>query len=163
MLPCDHQETERHGAVSLARFVGAVASGLRAAQSLGMTSPAPADLVAARRNLDQRAERRQARLDERWEAARRDAQKIVDMLIADFQPRRIYQWGSLLDRRRFLEISDIDLALEGITSPAMFFALLDAAERLTSFAVDIVQLEKIHPLHAQSIRAKGKLLPERPG
>ncbi len=62
--------------------------------------------------------------------------------------------------RHFTELSDIDIALEGITAPEDFFALLGDAKELTSFPLDIVQLEKIHPLHAQSIRKRGKLIYE---
>lgn len=43
-----------------------------------------------------------------WE----DFDKIVDMLINEYNPKRIYQWGSLLEEKHFSKISDIDIAEE---------------------------------------------------
>ena len=37
-----------------------------------------------------------------------------------------------------------------------YFHLLKKAEELTRFPLDIVQLEKIHPLHREMILKKGK-------
>jgi len=37
------------------------------------------------------------------------------MIVREYKPLRIYQWGSLLEDRHFSEISDIDIAVEGIT------------------------------------------------
>lgn len=36
-----------------------------------------------------------------------DAERIVSRIIQDFNPVRIYRWGSLLDRSRFRSYSDI--------------------------------------------------------
>ena len=83
------------------------------------------------------------------------------MIIRKYQPEKIYQWGSLLNEKNFTERSDIDIALEGITNPADFFALLGNADELTAFPVDIIQLEKIHPLNAESIKKNGRLVYER--
>ncbi len=44
------------------------------------------------------------------------------------------------DGRHFTERSDIDIALEGITEAATFFAILAEAERLTRFPMDIDRL-----------------------
>ena len=64
------------------------------------------DLDQVRAFLADRARRRRARVDERYAQATRDAQAIVSEIAARVNPRRIYQWGSLLDRRRFSEISE---------------------------------------------------------
>ena len=87
-----------------------------------------------------------------------DFQRIIEMIVKKYGPTRIYQWGSLLDKTRFREYSDIDIAVEGITDAAAFFALIDEADRMTDFPIDIVMLESIHPLHAASIRTKGKCI-----
>ena len=76
-------------------------------------------------------------------------------------PPASYQWGSLLDGEHFDERSDIDIALEGVTDAAAFFALLADAENLTTFSLDIVQLETIHQEFAKSIRARGRVVYER--
>ena len=97
----------------------------------------------------------------RWEVASADAASIIAQIAARHSPTRIWQWGSILRPERFTEISDIDIALEGITDPAEFFAILGEAEALTSFPLDIVQLEFIEPEYANIIRRKGKISYER--
>jgi hypothetical protein len=41
-----------------------------------------------------------------------------------YEPRRIYKWGPLLDRRAFSAMSDIYIVIEGISEPAGLFALM---------------------------------------
>jgi predicted nucleotidyltransferase len=120
------------------------------------------DIQAARDSLAERRRMRRESLDRRWQRAQRDVTAIIDMLIRGFQPQRIYQWGSLLDRRRFSEISDIDIAVEGAGSAERFFAMYAAAEALTDLPLDLVEIEKLRPVHAASIRQKGGLAYERP-
>ena len=44
-------------------------------------------------------------------------------IVERFAPSRVWQWGSLLDRYSFSEISDIDIAIEGLDGgPAAWFA-----------------------------------------
>ena len=86
---------------------------------------------------------------------------IFRMIRQKYNPKKIYQWGSLLDRAKFQEISDIDIAVEGLLSVEDLFALLGDAEKLSDFPLDIVELERIHPLRAKSIRERGRLVYER--
>lgn len=90
-----------------------------------------------------------------------DAQAIIEMIVQSFSPRRIYQWGSLLRPGGFKPYSDIDIAVEGVVDAERFFAMLGQAQSLTAFPVDIVQLEKIAPEHAEDIRQYGRLVYER--
>lgn len=116
--------------------------------------------VARQRLLDREQEtlRRNARLQKQAVA---DAKSIISMITGQFQPRRVYQWGSLLRPGGFKPYSDIDIALEGVTDAERFFALLGEAQNLTRFPLDIVQLEKIAPEYAADIRQHGKLIYER--
>lgn len=118
------------------------------------------DLAAVRKFLADKEVRRQKILDKRFQQATDDCAQIVKKIIDDYAPRRIWQWGSLLDRRRFSEISDIDLALEGLSGPEEFFKIIGDAMELTNFPVDIVELEKIEPENADYIRETGKLIYE---
>jgi predicted nucleotidyltransferase len=102
---------------------------------------------------------RNAHLERR---AREDVRRLVQMIIQEFQPKRIYQWGSLTRQGTFREFSDIDLAVEGVTEPELFFKMLGRCMELTDFPVDLVQLECIEPLHADEIRTRGRLLWENP-
>lgn len=108
--------------------------------------------------FDEKARKRAELLDKRFEEARRDFDSIVAMIIRDYRPTRVWQWGSLLDRDRFSEISDIDIAVEGIDSPPKFFDMYGKALELTSFPLDLVDIDTIDVLHADSIRRKGRLV-----
>jgi len=118
----------------------------------------PVDIRAARRNLERRWEKKRAGLDIKFEQASRDAAAIMEMIIGKYRPRRIYQWGSLLDKEKFGEHSDIDIAVEGITGAERFFALLGDAGDMTGFPLDIVQMEKIEPEFADIIRMKARVV-----
>ena len=119
------------------------------------------DLARVRAYLAAREQRRRARIDERYARATRDARAIVSEIAAQVNPRRIYQWGSLLDRQRFSEISDLDIAVEGLNGPAEFFEVLGIAMNATSLPVDVVELEKVPADVADRIRTRGALVHER--
>jgi len=104
----------------------------------------------------QRAENRRL-----FEKAWQDFDRIVELIIENYNPMRIYQWGSLLTQRHFCGISDIDIAVEDIGSAEQYFRMIGESAELTSFPLDIVELEKIDPVHAESIRTKGRLVYER--
>ena len=120
------------------------------------------DLDAVRAFLDKKDERRRALLDERFDAAHADFDSIVARILERHSPRRIYQWGSLLDRAKFTEISDIDVAVEGLEGPEAYFALLGDVMNMSNFPLDIVELEKVGPGNARYIRENGRLVYERP-
>ena len=111
--------------------------------------------------LRRRSARRKALLEAGLAEARRDFDVIVAHLIREYRPLRIYQWGSLLHPEHFSEISDIDVAVEGLSDPLAGLRAAAEAERLTDFPVDLVELERIHPAHAESIRREGRLVYER--
>ena len=99
--------------------------------------------------------------DERFAQATRDARAIVSEIVTQVNPRRIYQWGSLLDRKRFSEISDVDIAVEGLNGPAEFFQVLGIAMNGTALPVDVVELERVPADVAERIRERGALVHER--
>ena len=108
---------------------------------------------------------KQRRLEEerhvRFERAWHDFNKIIAMLINKYNPKRIYQWGSLLNEKHFSEISDIDIAVEGIKSAEEYFAMLGDAMQLTDISLDLIEIEKIEPIYAKGIREKGRIVYER--
>ncbi|MCY4222766.1 MAG: hypothetical protein OXC25_09340 [Thiotrichales bacterium] len=119
------------------------------------------DLDQVRMFLADREQRRRAQVDERYAQATRDMRAIVSEVAEQVNPRRIYQWGSLLDRRRFSEISDLDIAVEGLNGPAEFFQVLGIAMNGTTLPVDVVELEKVPADVAERIRTRGALVHER--
>ena len=119
------------------------------------------DYAAARNALQQKKSKREALNTQQWKQANREADAIIKMLIEKYNPKRIYQWGSLLNRKTFSEMSDIDIAVEGVETPETFFAMFGDADNMATRSLDLVEIEKIEPVHAESIRQKGKLRYER--
>ena len=117
----------------------------------------------ARMRLQARYYKKQAAIKALHEQATKDCESILLMIIRMFEPLRVYQWGSLLRPAQFREYSDIDLAVEGITSPQAYFDMLEEAQAMTRFPVDLVQMEKILPEFADSIRQYGRIVYERKG
>jgi predicted nucleotidyltransferase len=120
------------------------------------------DYAAAARRLRARAAARETELAERLEQARQEARAIVEMIMRQYRPRRVWQWGSLVHGRGFSEASDIDIAVEGVAEPQRFSAMFAEAEKLATFPLDLVPLESIDALHAESIRRKGRLVYDGP-
>ena len=118
------------------------------------------ELHTMRKNLQTRFRKREEQRTVLLNRARDNFEQIVKMIIEKYHPKRIYQWGSLIHGSHFTERSDIDIAIEGITSARQFFAILGEAESLTNFPIDLVQMESVHTLHAESIRKKGKIVYE---
>ena len=111
--------------------------------------------------LNRKHQARNRELHKHFETAWKDFEIITEMIKNKYNPNRIYQWGSLLDENKFSEISDIDIAVEGIKSSEDFFALYGEATEMTEFQLDIVEMEKIIPEHADSIKQNGKIIYER--
>jgi predicted nucleotidyltransferase len=125
------------------------------------TGPCRFDIDAAARKLrDRRVKRRRDLLRLHGEA-QQDATAIIDMIKRRFNPRRIYQWGSLLDPGTFDENSDIDIAVQGIESVQAFSDLLGAAMKMTRFPLDIVDFDTIDDLSRASILNLGMIVHER--
>jgi predicted nucleotidyltransferase len=119
------------------------------------------DMEKAKAFVRNKEQKRQAALRQRLLQAQADFDAIAAMIIQRYHPRRIYQWGSLLHAEFFSEISDIDLAVEGIQSVQDLFDLLGDAMQLTRFPLDIVQLETIAPEFRWQIVNTGKVIYER--
>jgi len=119
------------------------------------------DIRQAKRFQQEKADRRHRLLDERHGRAVADFDRIVALIAERYVVQRIWQWGSLLDRSRFTEMSDIDIALEGVAGPREFFGILGLAMEQTALPVDVIELERVAPEVANRIRATGRLVHER--
>ncbi len=119
------------------------------------------DIEKVRDFLKEKEQRRKEYLRERYKKAQTEFRGIVTLIIESYNPKRIYQWGSLLRPEQFSEISDIDMAVEGIDSYETFSRMYGEAEKLSSFPLDLIEIDKIHPLQADSIRERGKVVYER--
>ena len=116
------------------------------------------DSAAAARRIAARQARRRQALHARSRSAQRDAARIIAAIAAECRPRRIYQWGSLVHTERFTDISDIDIAVEGMSCNEHVFAAMHArAERMTDLPVDLVVMERLEPGRADLIRRFGSV------
>ena len=120
------------------------------------SSPAAFDYAAARANLARRARRETAANRRLWRQAERDAKAIVAVIAERYCPTAIFQWGSVLHPERFRDYSDIDVAVAGVPDAETYFKMLGDAMTLTKFPLDLVDLDKIAPEHADSIRRHGR-------
>jgi hypothetical protein len=116
------------------------------------------NLEKAREFLRNKKKHKQALIDRRFQKARNDFERITAMIWKTYKPRAIYQWGSLLNLDRFSGISDIDIALTGDIPAEAFFEMYGKAMEMTDLPLDIIELDKIHPLHAMSIRERGRMV-----
>ena len=80
-----------------------------------------------------------------WKNAHADAEKIIHWIASHYHYNKIYQWGSVLHKEAFRDYSDIDIAIEGLQTPGDIFQIIDYAVNMTTFPVDIVELDKINP------------------
>ncbi len=114
------------------------------------------DSAAAARWIAARQARRVEALRRRLRSAQRDAARIIAAIAAEYRPQRIYQWGSLVHTERFTEISDIDIAVEGIGCDEHLLATIRSrADAMTDLHVDLVVMERLDPGRANLIRRFG--------
>ena len=114
---------------------------------------------AAARIREQDRERERAR-GRRYEQAQRDLERALEIVRTYPQVRRVRVWGSLLRPDRFTELSDVDICIEGVSSPEVWSSierdLLDAV----SLPLDLVRWETLMQPHRESIVARGKVVYE---
>lgn len=116
------------------------------------------DSAAAARWVARRREGRRERLRRRLQTAQRDTGRIISAIAAEYGPRRIYQWGSLVHTERFSEISDIDIAIEGMDCDEQALASIRSqAELMTDLPVDLVVMERLEQGRANLIRRFGRV------
>ena len=121
----------------------------------------PCDIEEARENLKKRRAKAAAEREKLFVRATADCEAIIGLITDRFNPKRVYQWGSLLHKELFTDYSDIDIALEGMGSIEDVMELERIAESMTEFPLHIVEMEKINPAHAEIIKSKGRVVYER--
>ncbi len=122
----------------------------------------PEQIDQTRAFLQEKQSSRKRALDKGYGRAVDDFNRMAAFVIEKYNPLRIWQWGSLLNRKRFSEISDIDMALEGLRSIDEYMAILTELTAMTVFPVDVVEMERIGIENANHIRKFGRMVYERP-
>lgn len=122
------------------------------------------DIQAAARAERLRRSKRRAHREALLERARADAARLITAIADGHHPLRIWQWGSLVHTARFSEISDIDIAVEGLEGgERALSSIRDMADSMTTFHVDLVEIEELDPGRADLIRRFGRVAWERSG
>ena len=119
------------------------------------------DIQAARENWRKRVDERDRQRRKLWEKAKAEADHAVALIIERYKPRRVIQWGSVLRPERFTEISDIDIAVEGVTDPATWSQLERDVLAIVSFPLHLIPFEHVIPVHQQDILSRGRVVYER--
>lgn len=121
----------------------------------------PFDIEAAREHFRKRISEKAERRRELWLKAKVEAEQAVQLLIDRYKPSRIIQWGSVLKPEYFTEASDIDIAVEGIDDVEVWSDIERDLISITSFPLDLVRFDRLHPEHQSQILASGKVVYER--
>lgn len=119
------------------------------------------DIAAAAKTFNAREKQAAEHRKRLHRKACADSARIVDMAIRDYRPRRILQWGSLLDPEDFDENSNIDIAVEGLADARAYLDLLGKAIGMTEFPIDLVEWEKLDQDSRESILCRAKVIYER--
>jgi len=91
------------------------------------------------------------------EAAGREAQRLSQMLAAEFGARRVYLFGSFAWGPETHPDSDLDLAVEGLPRGQLVFAHARLSS-VSRYAVDLVLLERLPELLRNRIVKSGILV-----
>jgi predicted nucleotidyltransferase len=119
------------------------------------------DMKAARQFQKEKEDRRIKQNRILFDQASKEAKLVINHILTHYNISKIYQWGSLLNIEKFDENSDVDIAIEGLESVSEYFKICSDVNNLCSFPVDLIEMEKIDPIHRDSIFQKGKLVYEK--
>lgn len=99
-------------------------------------------------------------LRKRAQSAREAAEVCARLLVERYGARRVYLFGSLLDRKRFHQLSDVDLAVEGLGPGRLYWrALAEVWEHLPrGIELNLIPLEESRPELVARILKEGELL-----
>jgi predicted nucleotidyltransferase len=106
------------------------------------------------RHLVTRAEQRLSRNRERTEHARQAAQVAAELLVGQFGARAVYLFGSLASGHAH-ELSDIDLAVEGVADESVPLARVRLEEMTSPIPIDVVPWEGLPESFRARILARG--------
>lgn len=101
----------------------------------------PSELAECRENLKRQWENRRIDkelLQQAWEAAHR----VATILYQDFGAARVAVFGSLAELERFTKVSDIDIAVWGLSDTQCRNARWEIADLCPEFKIDLINFEE---------------------
>ncbi|MFQ5398110.1 MAG: nucleotidyltransferase family protein [Anaerolineae bacterium] len=121
-----------------------------------MTLDIPPEKMAEYREGARRREAaRQAQLDARFEQAWVVARQCAQILRDQFGAEKVVVFGSLTDRSRFHERSDIDLVAWDIPEADYLKALGEVMDVSPEFLVDLVRVEEAYDHIRKTVESQG--------
>ncbi len=115
----------------------------------------PEKMAEYRQGARRRAAVRQSKLDERFHLAWKIARQGAEVLRTRFQAEKVVVFGSLLNRSRFHERSDIDLAAWGVSEREYLRALGSLLDLTAEFSIDLVRAEEAREHLRKEIETQG--------
>lgn len=115
----------------------------------------PEKMAEYRAGARKREAERQAALDECFQRAWEVARQGAEILKSQFQAEKVVVFGSLTDRSRFHQRSDIDLAAWGTSEKSYLKALGRVMDVTSEFMVDFVRIEEARDHIRKSIERDG--------
>ena len=111
--------------------------------------------------LREKADREKQKNFQLWQKAKDEAELIINNIINVIDPREIWQWGSVIQKEKFRDYSDIDIALVGLNDFQELFKAQKIAMNIASFPVDIVEMDKLDEYFQKAIKRRGRKVYER--
>jgi len=115
----------------------------------------PDEMTSYRATARRRWQDEARELDRRYAKARRVARRAADLLREHFGATRVILFGSLAHGLWYSEISDIDLACEGLASEAYLLAVARLQDISDEFKFDLVPLDSCRPDLREAILKEG--------
>ena len=103
----------------------------------------------------QREQARQFLLDDRFVAAWESARSAAALLKERYDVDGVWVFGSLLNRERFFERSDIDLAVGQVEGRAYYRAVSALLDLSHDFSFDLVEVDFAPPSLRETILSEG--------
>jgi len=94
-------------------------------------------------------------LAKRYKQAWRIAREIADILKKEYNAKKVFVFGSLIDRSRFNQWSDIDLAVSGIPPERFYAAVGSIIGFKTNFKVDLIDINDCSKSLQKVIESEG--------
>lgn len=119
------------------------------------------DIAACRENLRQREESHYQVRERRRLAAREAIVAAVQSVLPHYPTvKRVYLFGSVTCAGAFHSNSDIDVAVEGVTTSDYFVLWRDLEEAVSDWMIDLRELNETS-YFSQRVRRQGELVYER--
>jgi predicted nucleotidyltransferase len=96
-----------------------------------------------------------------WQKAYAEAELIIERIIREINPREIWQWGSIVQKEKFRDYSDIDIGLCGLGGFEELSKAQKIAMEIATFPIDLVELDKLEDNFQIAIKRRGKKVYER--